>query len=80
MVMMAPRASSSGLEIGTSVKILSEGATACLFHLPLQTFVATIMKLKQRREFAPFPVIARNLIWEPPEKVIKVPFTLLILQ
>ena len=30
------------------VKKLLEGATACLFHLPLQAFVAAIMKLKAR--------------------------------
>ena len=29
-------------------KKLSEGATACLFHLPLQAFVAANMKLKAR--------------------------------
>ena len=29
-------------------KKLLEGATACLFHLPLQAFVAAIMKLKAR--------------------------------
>ena len=29
-------------------KKLSEGTTACLFHLPLQALVATIMKLKAR--------------------------------
>ena len=27
-------------------KKLSEGATACLFYLPFQAFVATIMKFK----------------------------------
>ena len=32
----------------TCVKKLSEGATACLFHLPLQAFVTAIMKLKAR--------------------------------
>ena len=29
-------------------KKLSEGTTACLFHLPLQALVATIMELKAR--------------------------------
>ena len=33
---------------GTCVKKLSKGATACLFHLPIQAFVAAIMKLKAR--------------------------------
>ena len=33
-------------------------ATACLFHLPLQAFVAAIMKLKARA--LSFLVIARN--------------------
>ena len=33
---------------GTCVKKLSEGATACLFHLSLQAFVASIMKSKAR--------------------------------
>ena len=32
----------------TCVKRLSEGATACMFHLPLHAFVAAIMKLKAR--------------------------------
>ena len=32
----------------TCVKKLSEGATACLFHLPLQAFFAVIMKLNAR--------------------------------
>ena len=30
------------------MKIILEGATACLLHLPIQAFVATITKLKAR--------------------------------
>ena len=33
---------------GTCVKKLSEGVTACMFHLSLRRFVAAIMKLKAR--------------------------------
>ena len=33
-----------------ALKNLSEGATACLFHLPIQAFVAAIMKLKARAD------------------------------
>ena len=36
-----------GLRLATAKK-LSQGPIACLFHLPLQAFVATIMKLKAR--------------------------------
>ena len=32
------------LKNGTCVKKLSEGATACLFHLPLQAFVAATVE------------------------------------
>ena len=34
-----------GLRLATAKK-LSQGPIACLFHLPLQAFVETIMKLK----------------------------------
>ena len=36
-----------GLQLATAKK-LSQGPIACLFHLPLQAFVAAIMKLKAR--------------------------------
>ena len=42
------------------VKKLSEGFTACLFHLPLQAFVAAIMKLKAKAGI--IFVIAENLM------------------
>ena len=46
----------------THVKKLSEGATACLFHLPLQAFAAAIMKLM----LASFFVMVRNLMMGTP--------------
>ena len=52
---------------GTCVKKFSEGATACLFHLPLQALVATIMELKARAGTI-FFIIARNLMMGTPGK------------
>ena len=47
-------------------KILSEKNTACLFHLLLQVFVATILELKARA--GTVFVIARNLMMGTPGK------------
>ena len=60
--------------MATAYKKLSEGATACLFHLPPQALVAAITELKARAG-----TIFRNCEKSndgngPPEKVIKIPF------
>ena len=44
----SPQGSGNSLFIFHFFFLIIEGATACLFHLPLQAFVATITELKAR--------------------------------
>ena len=55
------------------LKKLSEGATTCLFHLPIQAFVAAIMKIKVRAGTI-FCNCDKNLMMGTPRTGDKGPF------